>query len=204
MRNFGEVRVIEPKGSLPVTAWKVDNSRELKGREIRILLDYITMERDSMCQICSICEHDTAKIADKIMKFVNERGKIHNPYTNSGAVCSGVVEEISDDCGRNDVKVGDHVVCMSTMTGIPVYIEEIEDIDYDFGQIKCKGYAILFETTILEICDDLPENRKRYLRRAIDEEGTFFGLSEIVKDMDIKKVLIISVSLVEIALLHSR
>ena len=200
MRNFGEVRVIEPKGSLPVTAWKVDNSRELKGREIRILLDYITMERDSMCQICSICEHDTAKIAGKIMKFVNERGKIHNPYTNSGAVCSGVVEEISDDCGRNDVKVGDYVVCMSTMTGIPVYIEEIEDIDYDFGQIKCKGYAILFETTILEICDDLPENRKRYLRRAIDEEGTFFGLSEIVKDMDIKKVLIISVSLVEIAL----
>ena len=76
MRNFGEVRVIEPKGSLPVTAWKVDNSRELKGREIRILLDYITMERDSMCQICSICEHDTAKIAGKIMKFVNERGKI--------------------------------------------------------------------------------------------------------------------------------
>ena len=68
MRNFGEVRVIEPKGSLPVTAWKVDNSRELKGREIRISLDYITMERDSMCQICKNNEHIVTG------RYANDRG----------------------------------------------------------------------------------------------------------------------------------
>lgn len=200
MRYFGQNRVIEPKGSLPVTAWKVDNSRELKSREIRISLDYITIERDSMCQICSICEHDEEKMAAKVMKFVSERGKVHNPYTNSGAVFSGVIEEITDDCNRNDVKVGDYVVCMSTMTGIPVYIEEIEEIDYNFAQIKCKGYAICFETTILEVCDDMPEKRKRYLRRAIDEEGTFFGITRYLKGMDVHNALIIGVSLVEVAL----
>ena len=88
MKNFGEKRVIEPKGSLPATAWKLDNSPELKAGEVKISLDYITIERDSMCQICSICGHNEEKMAEKIMKFVEERGKLHNPYTNSGAVFS--------------------------------------------------------------------------------------------------------------------
>lgn len=199
MKNFGADRVVEPKGSLPVTAWKVDNDYSLKAKEIRIAVDYITIERDSMCQLCIACEHDNDKIKEKILKFVKERGKIHNPYTDSGAVFSGRVEEIAEDCEIN-VEVGDYVVCLSTMTGIPVYIEEIEEIDYDFAQLKCSGYAICFETTILEKCNDVSDNRKRYLRRAIDEEGTFYGVSEMMKNMKMEKALIIGASLVEIAL----
>lgn len=199
MKNFGADRVVEPKGSLPVTAWKVDNDYKLKSKEIRIAVDYITIERDSMCQLCIACEHDDNKIKEKILKFVKERGKIHNPYTDSGAVFSGRVEEIAEDCEIN-VEVGDYVVCLSTMTGIPVYIEEIEEIDYDFAQLKCRGYAICFETTILEKCNNVSDNRKSYLRRAIDEEGTFYGVGEMMKNMKMEKALIIGASLVEIAL----
>ncbi len=198
MKNFGENRVIEPKGSLPAAAWKLDNEEKLKAGEVKISLDYITIERDSMCQICSICGHNEQKMAEKIMKFVDERGKLHNPYTNSGAVFSGYVTEISADCKREDIKIGDYVVCMSTMTGIPLYIEEIEDLDCEFAHIKCKGYAICFETTILQKCEGIPESRKRYLRRAVDEEGTFFGIKQFIDNMRVEKVLIIGVSLIEI------
>ncbi len=198
MKNFGENRVIEPKGSLPAAAWKLDNTGELKAGEVKISLDYITIERDSMCQICSICGNNEQKMAEKIMKFVAERGKLHNPYTNSGAVFSGYISEISEDCRRDDIKAGDYVICMSTMTGIPLYIEEIEELDCEFAHIKCKGYAICFETTILQKCEGIAENRKRYLRRAIDEEGTFFGITKFVNNMHVEKVLIIGVSLIEI------
>lgn len=200
MRNFGASRVIDPKGSLPVTAWKIDNDHKLRAGEIRIAVDYITVERDSMCQLCCACEHNDGKIKEKLLKFVTERGKIHNPYTDSGAVFSGTVEEIAEDYPSDDIQPGDYVICLSTMTGIPVYIEEIEEIDYDFAQIKCKGYAICFETTILEKCTGIPENRKRYLRRAIDEEGTFSGISTMMRSMDMKNALIIGASLVEAAL----
>lgn len=100
MKNFGAERVIEPKGSLPVTAWKIDNSRELRSKEIRIAIDYITVERDSMCQICCICEHNDEKMKQKFLKFVKERGKLHNPYTGSGAIFTGTVEAVSEDWTR--------------------------------------------------------------------------------------------------------
>lgn len=200
MKNFGASRVIEPKGSLPVSAWRIDNERKLRSKEIRIAIDYITVERDSMCQLCSICEHEDEKIKEKLLKFVSQRGKLHNPYTDSGAIFSGTVEELAEDYPSGDIKLGDYVICLSTMTGIPVYIEEIEEIDYDFAQIKCKGYAICFETTILERCNDIKEERRKYLRRAIDEEGTFYGISRMTRDMDVKRVLIIGNSLIEIAL----
>lgn len=200
MKNFGAERVIEPKGSLPVTAWKIDNSRELRSKEIRIAIDYITVERDSMCQICCICEHNDEKMKQKFLKFVKERGKLHNPYTGSGAIFTGTVEAVSEDWTRPDIRVGDYVASLSTMTGIPVYIEEIEEVDYDCAQIKCKGYAICFETSILEKCEGIPENRKKYLRRALDEEGSFYGISRLAEEMTIEKALIIGVSLVEVGL----
>lgn len=203
MKNFGAGRVAEPKGSLPVTAWRLDNDRVLQPGEVRIAVDYITIERDSMCQLCCSTEHDDEKIRQRLMKFVSERGKIHNPYTDSGAIFSGTVEEICAGCELNGIKAGDYVICLSTMTGIPVYIEEIEEIDYNFAQIKCRGYAICFETTILEKCVGVSENRKRYLRRGVDEEGTFSGIADMMRSMGenavLRNALIIGTGLVEIA-----
>ena len=202
MKNFGEKRVLEPKGALPVTAWKLDNRRELSPGEIRVAVDYIAVERDSMCQICSICEHNDEKMKARMLKFVRERGKLHNPYTDSGALMSGTIEEIAEGTRTDDMAIGDYVVVMSTMTGIPLYIEEIESIDYDLAQIKVKGYAICFEASIIEKCGDIPENRRAYFRRALDEEGSFFGISLIIQEMEDrvnppKNALIIGVSLVE-------
>ncbi len=200
MKNFGADRVIEPKGALPVTAWKLDNSKSLSPGEIRINVDYIAIERDSMCQICSICEHNDEKLKARILKFVQERGKIHNPYTDSGALFTGTIDEIAPGCENQEVAVGDYVVVMSTMTGVPLYIEEIEEVDYDLAQIKVKGYAICFESSLIEKCGQIPENRRAYFRRALDEEGSFYGISLEVKEKAPKKALIIGVSLIEIIL----
>ena len=51
MIDFGISRVLEPKGSIPVAAWKLDNSKKIRSGEIRISLEWIDLERDNMDQL---------------------------------------------------------------------------------------------------------------------------------------------------------
>ena len=112
MKDFGIKRVLEPKGSIPVAAWKLDNSKKIRSDEIRISLDWIDFERDNMDQIASISGYDQAETRARIMKIVEERGKFHNPYTESSGVFSGIIEA----CGKNvdldskGLRIGDRVV----------------------------------------------------------------------------------------------
>ena len=49
-REFGLKRVVEPNGSLPVAAWKMNNGRTLAPHEIRVNLKRITFERENFYQ----------------------------------------------------------------------------------------------------------------------------------------------------------
>ena len=201
MKYSGTRRALEPKGSLTVTAWKVDNRKELQSRELRVAIDCISMERDSLLQICSICEYDEEKIKEKIYKIIGERGKLHNPYTESGGLFSGIVEEIAGDFhGERVLKPGDRVVSMTTLTALPCYLEAIESIDYEYGLLRCKGYAICFETTLLREINQFEPRQIKHLLRALDEEGNFWGISEMLTSMQADNCVIIGNSLVEIIL----
>lgn len=201
MKYTGTKRALEPKGSLTVTAWKVDNRKELQSRELRVAIDCISMERDSLLQICSICEYDEEKIKEKIYKIIGERGKLHNPYTESGGLFSGIVEEIAEDFqGERALKPGDRVVSMTTLTALPCYLESIESIDYEYGLLRCKGYAICFETTLLREANQFEPRQIKHLLRALNEEGNFWGISEMLTSMRADNCVIIGNSLVEIIL----
>lgn len=201
MKYTGTKRALEPKGSLTVTAWKVDNRKELQSRELRVAIDCISMERDSLLQICSICEYDEEKIKEKIYKIIGERGKLHNPYTESGGLFSGIVEEIAEDFhGERALKPGDRVVSMTTLTALPCYLESIESIDFEYGFLRCKGYAICFETTLLREINQFEPRQIKHLLRALNEEGNFWGISEMLTSMRADNCVIIGNSLVEIIL----
>ena len=161
MKNFGLERVVEPADSLPVTAWKLDNSPELRRGEIRVRLSSIVFERENFFQLCSICENDDDKIRERIIKIVNERGKLHNPYTESSALFVGTVEEISPGFDLGEIKVGDDVISMTPMAGLPAFIEEIGEIDIYYGRIQCTGYVICFETLQLMKVEDPYSRRDR-------------------------------------------
>ena len=200
MKNSGIDRVLEPKGSLAVTAWKVDNDKTLRAKELRIAVDMISMERDSLLQICSISEYDEDKIKEKIFKIVRERGKLQNPYTESGGLFSGIVEEISEDLTDCGLKPGDRVVSLTTMTALPFYLESIRSIDYEYGLLHCTGYAICFEATVLREINQFDGGQIKTLLRALDEEGSFYGISSQLAEMQADNGVIIGNSLVEIIL----
>lgn len=203
MKDFGIKRVLEPKGSIPVAAWKLDNSKKIRSDEIRISLDWIDFERDNMDQIASISGYDQAETRARIMKIVEERGKFHNPYTESSGVFSGIIEA----CGKNvdldskGLRIGDRVVAACPLAGLPMYLEEITELDFNYSQAKVKGYVICFETTNLYRVDDSITNIQHFLR-AIDEEGNFEGIQYELMTHRSRNVAVVGSNLAE-AVLYS-
>ncbi|MDD4377623.1 MAG: sigma 54-interacting transcriptional regulator [Eubacteriales bacterium] len=189
MKNtFGINRVLEPKGAVPVTAWKLDNSKSIRQNEARVKLERIHLERNSFQQICSQCEFDETKIKERIIDIVNRRGKLHNPFTNSGGMLYGRFEEIGPEYSKqHNYNVDDEFMCLVTITAIPMYIEEIKSVDYNYGQIEVAGYAIVFlDTTAYK---DVIDSDIKYTMAALEEAGSLFNISKVAKDA--KRVTII-------------
>ena len=65
--TFGISRVLEPKTAVPTTAWKVDNSFDIKDNECRIKIERIHIERDSFQQFCSVGDYNEGKIVIKVV-----------------------------------------------------------------------------------------------------------------------------------------
>lgn len=179
--SFGIRRVLQPRGAVPVTAWRVDNAREISPDEARIKVERLHIEIDSFQQICSQCEYDESKVIQRIMDIIDKRGKLHNPFTDSGGMLYGHVEEIGSRLAEScDYKVGDEYLCLVTLTAIPMYIESIEAVDFNYGQLIVKGHAIVFEDTMSfggHFDEDI-----RYILTALQEGGAFYSIFHKVKE----------------------
>lgn len=192
MKGFGLDRVLEPKGSIPVTAWKLDDSPRLLSKELKIEVRRIDFDRGSFSQICSICGYDEAKIKARIMKIVNERHKLHNPYTESSGLLAGTISEISPDfTGLEGLNVGDEVICLTPLAGLPLHLDEIEEVDIAYSQISCRGYAICFESVQLVKQEEFRGAESKFLLRALEEEGSLENIAAELRRMKAEKVLII-------------
>jgi len=179
--KFGLSRVLEPKGAVPVTAWKIDNSREISPWEARVELEWIHVERDAFQQICSECSYDEQKMIVKVIDIINKRGKLHNPFTDSGGHFNGTLEEMGSEYRRSHqtYKPGDKVLCNCTLTSIPIYIEEIQTMDYNYGALKVKGYAILFDAS--PMCMMPADLAANYTMAMMEEAGSIYSINMLVK-----------------------
>lgn len=188
-KYYGLDRVLEPKGLGPATAWKLDNGYELHNKEARISLERIHLEWDNFQQICNSCGYDENKIKAKIFDIIEKRGKLHNPFTGSGGVLIGKVDEIADINPHSNIDLGDRIYCITSLSCVPIYIEEIKHIDYYYGQIECTGYAILFEASPVYKMDD--NLGVKYTLAAVDEAGSLFGVYHITASHENERIVIV-------------
>ena len=173
--TFGLSRVVEPKTAVPVTAWKLDNSREIQPWECRISLKLIHLERDCFQQFCNECGHDEMKITAKILDLIQRRGKLHNPFTNTAGQFFGTIEAMgSEYAKKSKFKVGDVISCLTTMTALPIHIDKIHKIDYNFGELTVSGYGIIFEDSPLTVIP--PEIQPDYTMVAFDEAANLYNI----------------------------
>ena len=156
---YGTHRVLEPLGVLPQGAWKIDNSMEIYDNEILIDVSALNIDSASFTQIKNEAHGDEAKVADIVRGIVAQRGKQHNPVTGSGGMLIGTVAQIGPALvGKCDLKVGDKIATLVSLSLTPLRIDAIEKIHLQQDQIEIKGQAILFETGLYaKLPDDIDE-----------------------------------------------
>jgi len=156
--RLGSHRVVEPRGVLPQTAWKLDNTPRAYANEILCDVETLNLDSASFRQISDACAGDCAAIGATILATVNERGKQHNPVTGSGGMFVGRVREIGPAlAAREDIAAGDRIASLVSLTLTPLHVDAIERVDALTGQVGVRGTAILFETGIYaRLPDDLP------------------------------------------------
>ena len=157
--RYGTNRVIEPKGALPQPAIKVDNTPVIYSNELLIDVTILNITSTAFSRMKRLFGEDKAKIAEEVKRIVNERGKFQCPETGSGGILIGTVAEIGKDHpGNADLKPGDRISTLASLTLTPLFIEEVLDIDIKTDQVFIKGKAILFESAIYaKIPDDISE-----------------------------------------------
>ena len=187
--KYGVHRVIEPVGVLPQPANKIDNNMdELYDNEI--LIDVITLNVDSasFTQIKEQAGNDDEKIKEIMFDIVAKQGKHRNPVTGSGGMLLGRVEKIGTALeGKIDLKVGDKIATLVSLSLTPLRIDKIKAIRKDVDQVDIDGKAILFESGIYaKIPDDMPE---KLALSALDVAGAPAQTAKLVKPGDIVVII---------------
>ena len=134
--KYGTHRVIEPKGLLTQAAKKIDNTMECYSNEILCDVSALNIDSASFTQIYEACEKDLAKTEQMILDIVNERGKMQNPVTGSGGMFIGTVREIGEDLqGKIDLKVGDKIASLVSLSLTPLKINKIKAIHPEIDRV---------------------------------------------------------------------
>jgi len=186
--KYGAHRVIEPAGVLTQAAWRIDSDMsEIYSNEILVDVISLNIDSSSFTQIKGEAGGDKEKIGQKILEIVGERGKMQNPVTGSGGMLIGQVAAIGEDLSDRDLKVGDKIATLVSLSLTPLAIDKILAIHSDIDRVDIKGQALLFESGIYA---KLPEDMSEALAlAALDVAGAPAQTSKLVKQGDSVLVL---------------
>ena len=186
---FGTHRVIDPKGVLPQPALKIDNCMDyMWDNEIMVEVTTLNIDSASFTQIKNECGGDEGKIKNKILEIANSRGKMQNPVTGSGGMFIGKVLKIGPKIkGKIDLKEGDKIASLVSLSLTPLKIEKIISIKNGTEQVNIKGKAILFESGLYaKIPRDIPE---KLALAILDVAGAPAQTDRLVKPGDIVVII---------------
>ncbi|GAC1299808.1 MAG: L-erythro-3,5-diaminohexanoate dehydrogenase [Vulcanimicrobiaceae bacterium] len=157
--RLGTHRVLEPAGSLPQAAWRLDATPVAWANEILCDVEALAIDSASFRQIAEANASDPARIAAAVEALVAERGKHHNPVTGSGGMFIGRVRTVGPALlGTHALRPGDRIASLVSLTLTPLRIEAIERIDLAAGRIVMRGTAVLFASgTYASLPDDMPD-----------------------------------------------
>ncbi len=186
--KYGTHRVIEPQGSLPQAAKKIDNDMtKLYSNEILVDVISLNIDSASFTQLKNEAGGDEKKIAAKIMEIVNERGKMQNPVTGSGGMLIGKIAHIGGDLKNRDIKVGDKIASLVSLSLTPLKIEKILAVHKAIERVDVVAKAVLYESGIYaKLPGDMPES---LALAALDVAGAPAQTRNLVKKNDSVLVL---------------
>jgi len=180
--KYGTHRVLEPKGTLPQPALKLDNTMTIYDNEVLIDVTTLNIDSASYTQIKKVCHNDAEKMKAMILSIVEERGKMQNPVTGSGGMLIGTVKEIGDNFPYKKLKVGDKIATLVSLSLTPLKINKIKHLSPASDQIDVEAQAILFESGLYAVLpNDIPE---KLALAALDVAGAPAQVDRLVKEGD--------------------
>ena len=186
--KYGVHRVIEPKGLLTQAAGRIDNTMECWSNEILCDVSALNIDSASFTQIYEACGGDLDKTGQMILDIVAQRGKMQNPVTGSGGMFIGTVREIGEDLAdKIDLRVGDRIASLVSLSLTPLKINRIKAIHPEIDRVDVDAQAILFESGLYA---KLPEDMSEALAlAALDVAGAPAQTAKLVKPGDSVLVL---------------
>lgn len=186
--KYGTHRVLEPKGVLPQPAKKIDNEMNIYDNEILIDVKALNIDSASFRQLKEANDNDPTKIGEMILDIVGKRGKMQNPVTGSGGMLMGTVAKIGSALeGKKNIKVGDKIATLVSLSLTPLKIEKIKKIHMEIDKVEIEGQAILFESGIFaKLPDDMDES---LALAALDVAGAPAQAAKLVRPGDTVLVL---------------
>ena len=104
---YGTYRVISPKGVLPQPADVIDNNMEIWDNEVLIDVQTLNIDSASFTEIVKrvlnkkpaevTTKEEMEAIGNKMKEIVAHAGKHKNPWTGSGGMLMGTVEQVGDN-----------------------------------------------------------------------------------------------------------
>jgi L-erythro-3,5-diaminohexanoate dehydrogenase len=185
---FGTHRALEPKGSLPQPAKRVDNdfTRLFEG-ELLLQVETLNVDAASFRQMeeavgAEASSGDAGRaVARAVEETVRARGKQHNPVTGSGGMLLGRVLQVAP--GRSDslaaLQVGDRIASLVSLSLTPLRIDAIRAVRQASAQIDIDGEAVLFASgAYAKLPSDLPD---RLALAVLDVAGAAPQVARLVK-----------------------
>lgn len=180
--KYGTNRVIEPKNVLPQAASKINPSLPIYDNELLIEVDVLNIDSASFTQIKKACHGDEQQMKEMIKSIIEEKGKMQNPVTGSGGMLIGTIIEKGKNHPDKDLKVGDKIATLVSLSLTPLILESIHKIHLDKDQVEVTAKAILFESGIYAV---LPTDLNQTLAlAALDVAGAPAQTNKLVKDGD--------------------
>lgn len=154
---IGLHRVLEPRGVLPQSAWRLDPSPDLYADEVRLRVERLNLDAASFRQLREAHAGDGDAVRREVAEIIASRGKMHNPVTGSGGMLVGTVEEVGPDSPLG-LRPGERVATLVSLTLTPLVVYDgLGGWDGSSEQVPTDGHAILFGRSIAAVLpDDLP------------------------------------------------
>lgn len=155
--GVGLRRVLEPPGSLPQAAARLDDSPEIAPEEVRLRVERLNLDAASFRQLSTKHDGDGAAVRREVLDIVASRGKMQNPVTGSGGMLVGVVDEVGPESPLG-LAPGDRVASLVSLSLTPLRITDgLSRWDGRSEQVPADGHAILFGRSIAAVLpEDLP------------------------------------------------
>jgi L-erythro-3,5-diaminohexanoate dehydrogenase len=142
--RLGVPRVLEPAGSLPQAAARLDAAGPCGPFEVEVEVERLCLDSTSHREIRERANGDADAMGRWILEIVAARGKMHNPVTDSGGVLTGTVGAVGARVS-SPPEPGTAVATLASLTLTPLRLDAIRHLDPDSAQVEVSGTAYVFD-----------------------------------------------------------